>query len=422
MAEVARLYYVRELTQQQIAERLGVSRFKVLRLLEQARTEGVVRFEIDEPVPVLDELSRALEDRFGITAVVVAHDVAGAAAELLPRLLAADDVLGVAWGETLAAIATRLASSLVGAARRPDLRRDRGSRAGHGADRARRTLRRVVGGRFHPLEAPAVADERALRRAVRPTTAIFDACPSSSSASGREPRQRGTCSSTSSTDDGRIVSAERSIALSVPSSGGRAWSRPRRADVASSVLSSVRSRHRPDATSLVTDAAAARRHAGCRGRPPSSPGRRAGSERDGGRVRATRASTSTASTSTTRSRSSTGSTRSCARTGSAGGGSGTDRSNLHRRGLGRGARREPEERVPLREAGDPAAARERRRRNRHASRPCSGSSAATRDFATHAYAASKAGLIGLTRAMAVDVRARGDPLQRGGAPAWSRRR
>ena len=56
MAEVARLYYVRELTQQQIAERLGVSRFKVLRLLEQARTEGVVRFEIDEPVPVLDEL------------------------------------------------------------------------------------------------------------------------------------------------------------------------------------------------------------------------------------------------------------------------------------------------------------------------------------------------------------------------------
>ncbi len=34
------------------------------------------------------------------------------------------------------------------------------------------------------------------------------------------------------------------------------------------------------------------------------------------------------------------------------------------------------------------------------------------DFATHAYAASKAGVIGLTRAMAVDVCARRDPLQR----------
>ena len=52
MAEVARLYYVRELTQQDIANRLGVSRFKVLRLLEQARAQRVVRFEIDEPVPV----------------------------------------------------------------------------------------------------------------------------------------------------------------------------------------------------------------------------------------------------------------------------------------------------------------------------------------------------------------------------------
>ena len=47
MAEVARLYYVRDLTQQDIAERLGVSRFKVVRLLAQARSEGVVRFEID---------------------------------------------------------------------------------------------------------------------------------------------------------------------------------------------------------------------------------------------------------------------------------------------------------------------------------------------------------------------------------------
>src|SRR3981189_2269624 len=108
MAEVARLYYVRELTQQQIAQRLGVSRFKVLRLLEQARAEGVVRFEIDEPVPVLDDLSRRLEERYGVTAVGVERDAARAAGTLLPRLLHDGDVLGVAWGETLAAIAEQL--------------------------------------------------------------------------------------------------------------------------------------------------------------------------------------------------------------------------------------------------------------------------------------------------------------------------
>jgi len=109
MAEVARLYYVRDLTQQDIATRLGVSRFKVLRMLEQARAEGVVRFEIDQPVPVDDGLSRALEERFELSRALVVDDLAGAAATLLPRLLRADDILGVAWGETLAAIERRLA-------------------------------------------------------------------------------------------------------------------------------------------------------------------------------------------------------------------------------------------------------------------------------------------------------------------------
>ena len=85
MAEVARLYYVRDLTQQDIAERLGVSRFKVLRLLEQARAEGVVRFEIDDPAGVDDDLSRALEERYGLSTALVVDGVATAAASLLPR-------------------------------------------------------------------------------------------------------------------------------------------------------------------------------------------------------------------------------------------------------------------------------------------------------------------------------------------------
>lgn len=216
MAEVARLYYVRELTQQQIAERLGVSRFKVLRLLEQARTEGVVRFEIDEPVPVLDELSRGLEDRFGITAVVVAHDVAGAAAELLPRLLAADDVLGVAWGQTLAAIATRLQEpgrkqpvvQICGAIE--------GLVPGTGPTELAARFAAWSGGRFHPLEAPAVADERALRRVVRPTTSVFDDVSVVLLGIGTRPDAAGHLLVHVFDDDGRIVSAERAIALSVP--------------------------------------------------------------------------------------------------------------------------------------------------------------------------------------------------------------
>jgi DNA-binding transcriptional regulator LsrR (DeoR family) len=215
MAEVARLYYVRELTQQQIAQRLGVSRFKVLRLLEQARAEGVVRFEIDEPVPVLDDLSHALEERFGVTAAVVERDVARAGANLLPRLVRDHDVLGVAWGETLAALVGHLPQldgeipvvQICGAID--------GLVPGTGPTELAARFAAKTGGRFHPLEAPAVADERALRRAVRPTTEIFDDVSLALVGIGARPDAAGHMLVHVFDDHGRIVSAERSIALSV---------------------------------------------------------------------------------------------------------------------------------------------------------------------------------------------------------------
>jgi DNA-binding transcriptional regulator LsrR (DeoR family) len=215
MAEVARLYYVRDLTQQQIAQRLGVSRFKVLRLLEQARSEGVVRFEIEEPVPVLDDLSRRLEERYGITAVVVEEDVAGAAALLLPRLLGADDVLGVAWGATLASVAAQLPELAHGVPVVQICGAIDGLVASERPTEIAARFAAKTGGRFHPLEAPAVLDERALRRAVRPTTAIFDDVTVALVGIGTRRDAAGHVLVHVFDDDGRVVAAERAIALSV---------------------------------------------------------------------------------------------------------------------------------------------------------------------------------------------------------------
>jgi DNA-binding transcriptional regulator LsrR (DeoR family) len=216
LAEVARLYYVRELTQQEIAQRLGVSRFKVLRLLEQARAEGVVRFEIDEPVPVDDELARGLEERFGLKqAVVVEEAVPEVAAGLLPRLLRPRDTLGVAWGETLARMVAHLAPA---PARIPVVQvcgAIEGLVPGTGPTELAARYAAWTGGRFHPLEAPAVADERALRRAVKPTTEIFDRVTVTLLGIGARRDGAGHILVHVFDDDGRIVSKERAIALSV---------------------------------------------------------------------------------------------------------------------------------------------------------------------------------------------------------------
>jgi DNA-binding transcriptional regulator LsrR (DeoR family) len=188
----------------------------VLRLLEQARAEGVVRFEIDEPVPVDDELSRRLEVRFGLERAVVVDDaIAEAAGGILPGLLRPRDVLGVAWGETLAAIVPHLAPP---PARVPVVQvcgAIEGLVPGTGPTELAARYAAWAGGRFHPLEAPAVADERALRRAVRPTTEIFDRVTLTLLGIGTRRDGAGHLLVHVFDDDGRIVSTERAIALSV---------------------------------------------------------------------------------------------------------------------------------------------------------------------------------------------------------------
>jgi deoxyribonucleoside regulator len=66
MAHVARRYYLRGATKREIGEELGVSRFRVARLLEQALAEGVVRIDIDDPLPLADEAAADVRDRYGL--------------------------------------------------------------------------------------------------------------------------------------------------------------------------------------------------------------------------------------------------------------------------------------------------------------------------------------------------------------------
>ena len=65
------LYYVAGNTQDQIATKLGVSRQSAQRLVSLARSEGLVRVQIDHPIANCLELSNALRDRFGLKHVDV---------------------------------------------------------------------------------------------------------------------------------------------------------------------------------------------------------------------------------------------------------------------------------------------------------------------------------------------------------------
>ncbi len=69
--KTAWLYYVEGLTQEQIAEKLNVSRVKVMRTLAACTAEGVVVTTINAETAGQVAQERALEERFGLDAAVV---------------------------------------------------------------------------------------------------------------------------------------------------------------------------------------------------------------------------------------------------------------------------------------------------------------------------------------------------------------
>jgi DNA-binding transcriptional regulator LsrR (DeoR family) len=119
MLRAARLYYEDYLTQQQIADELGVSRPTVSRLLTQARRDGIVQIAIKDPFARSEELETQLAQSFHLKrAVLVAGEglsgellhrrLGFAAAEYLQHTLGEGNKLGIGWGRTLYAVVEAL--------------------------------------------------------------------------------------------------------------------------------------------------------------------------------------------------------------------------------------------------------------------------------------------------------------------------
>ncbi|HWP63543.1 MAG TPA: sugar-binding domain-containing protein, partial [Candidatus Binatia bacterium] len=118
MRLVAELYYLRDLTQPEIARLTGFSVSKVSRLLAQARSLGVVRISVEPPSEVGPAVARALADRFGVEVHLtpggdphpsVAARLCGVgAAEVITRELPRSGVVGITGGYTIGALVSAL--------------------------------------------------------------------------------------------------------------------------------------------------------------------------------------------------------------------------------------------------------------------------------------------------------------------------
>jgi deoxyribonucleoside regulator len=71
LVQVARLYYEGNLSQQEIALQMGVSRSLIAHYLKMARDRDLVRIKIDDPRSTCTDIARELQQRTGLKNVVV---------------------------------------------------------------------------------------------------------------------------------------------------------------------------------------------------------------------------------------------------------------------------------------------------------------------------------------------------------------
>lgn len=113
-------YYLENMTQQAIAAKLGISRMKVIRLLDIARETGVIQFRIAQNMGRQLSMEQNLQDAYGLTdalivptpddAALLNEHLAFAAANYLSDRITENTFINIGYGDTPSRVLNHLAT------------------------------------------------------------------------------------------------------------------------------------------------------------------------------------------------------------------------------------------------------------------------------------------------------------------------
>lgn len=113
------MYFIEQMTQNEIADVLGVGRVSVVRMLADARARNEVRVAIEGNLAEITGLERALEHAFGLGRAIVAPlsrpeadpvpAIGAATGSFLSEAMKSGMSVGVGWGRTLSATLAHIA-------------------------------------------------------------------------------------------------------------------------------------------------------------------------------------------------------------------------------------------------------------------------------------------------------------------------
>lgn len=111
MVQVAKMYYMEGLTQEKIAQQLGISRSSISMVLSEAREFGIVQISIKDPKNNVQSVADEFISRFGLkgclvvpTAIdsihLITKVIASQGADYAEDILKSHSTVGIAWGST----------------------------------------------------------------------------------------------------------------------------------------------------------------------------------------------------------------------------------------------------------------------------------------------------------------------------------
>lgn len=186
LANLANMYYERNMTQSEIAEQLSTTRFKVSKLLQEARDLNVVEIIINKPNDRYTKAENLLIKHFNLIDAIILdnhmmshdetiHALGKLGAKYVERVVTENSIIGLLWGKTLFNVIKQMkpknkipitAVQVLGAAAKDNPLVD--------SPELIRKFANIYGGKFKYLYAPLYIDNDYARKALLQEPVIND--------------------------------------------------------------------------------------------------------------------------------------------------------------------------------------------------------------------------------------------------------
>jgi len=176
--QIAHLYYNEGITQEKIAEKLGINRLKVHRYLEAAKDEGIVQILVVNPLSHVEDLENFIKLKYKLDEIIVVpaltnneyfirKSLAKSASKYLSENIQDGDCIGIGWGKTIYETLKYFQPSRKTSATVVPLIGGIGQYAADfQVNEMARQFSEKIKGEFVPLYAPAIVDSESIVKAL----------------------------------------------------------------------------------------------------------------------------------------------------------------------------------------------------------------------------------------------------------------